>query len=464
MATDNFKQDRIHFISIGGAAMHSLALALNASGYRVSGSDDEIREPSRSRLGAAGILPEQNGWDPERISTDIGTIILGMHARKDNPELKRALELGLTVYSFPEFLYERSRNKKRVVIGGSHGKTTVTSLILHVLKQAGKSFDFLVGAAIEGFENMASLSDDTDLAVFEGDEYLSSALDPRPKFHLYRPHLAVITGIAWDHVNVFPRYEEYLLQFREFVNRIEPGGTLIYFRDDPKVREIAGGARPDIRTIGYGTHPYSVERGRFFLELNYEKKGEVQLFGRHNMQNIAAAAKVCRELGISDDVFYRAVKDFRGAARRLQVLLESEHYAVYHDFAHAPSKVEASVKALRELHPHRKLVVCLELHTYSSLSASFLPQYRGTLEAADEAAVFFDPAAVDLKRLARLSEGEVIRGFDKEGLRVFDSSASLKAWMESMPLENCSLLLMSSGNFGGLDLAEIFSSGTRRSG
>jgi UDP-N-acetylmuramate: L-alanyl-gamma-D-glutamyl-meso-diaminopimelate ligase len=308
---------------------------------------------------------------------------------------------------------------------------------------------------------MACLSNDTDLAIFEGDEYLSSALDPRPKFHLYRPHIAVITGIAWDHVNVFPRYEEYLLQFTEFVNRIEPGGTLIYFRDDPEARKIAEGARSDIRAVGYGTHPYSVDRGRFLLELNEEKKGEVQLFGRHNMQNISAAAKVCRELGIPDEVFYSAVKNFRGAARRLQVLVESEHYAVYHDFAHAPSKVEASVNALRELHPHRKLVVCLELHTYSSLSASFLPQYSGTLEAADEAAVFFDPAAADLKRLARLAKGDVTRGFNKEGLRVFDSSASLKEWIESLPLENCSLLLMSSGNFGGLDLPELFSHGTR---
>ncbi len=437
--------------------MHSLALALNASGCRVSGSDDEIREPSRSRLEKAGILPEKNGWDPERISPDIRAVILGMHALSDNPELKRAMELGLKVYSFPEFLYERTRNKKRVVIGGSHGKTTVTSIILHVLKHAGMSCDFLVGAAVEGFDNMASLSDGTELAVFEGDEYLSSALDPRPKFHLYRPHLAVITGIAWDHVNVFPRYAIYLEQFREFVRRIEPSGALVYFRDDLEVQKIAEDARPDVGLYGYTTHPYLVEKGRFYLKLGNGTKLPLKVFGRHNMQNIAAAANVCLELGVPEDVFYEAVRDFRGAARRLHVLAETENYAVYHDFAHAPSKVVATVKALRELRPERKLLVCLELHTYSSLSASFLPQYRGSLDGADEAAVFFDPAAAGLKKLKKLSPEEIIRGFNQPGLRVFDSSRSLKDWIESLVLDNCDLLFMSSGNFGGLDLPGLFS-------
>ena len=432
--------------------MHSLALALKASGIRVSGSDDEIREPSRSRLKKAGILPEKNGWDPGRIQPDIDAVILGMHARSDNPELKRSMELGLTVYSFPEFLYERTRNKKRVVIGGSHGKTTVTSIILHVLKHAGMSCDFLVGAAVEGFENMASLSDATELAVFEGDEYLSSALDLRPKFHLYRPHIAVITGIAWDHVNVFPSYENYLEQFREFVRRIELPGKLFYFEDDPELQKIAREAGPDIGITGYTTHPYFVEDGRFYLERGKTTKLPLKVFGRHNMQNIAAAAGVCLELGISEDVFYDAVRDFKGAARRLQVLEEAENYSVYHDFAHAPSKVEATVKAVRELHPDRRLVVCLELHTYSSLSASFLPQYQGSLDGADEAVVFFDPAAVGLKKLERLSHEEIIRGFGQQGLKVFDSSLSLEGWIKSLDLENCDLLFMSSGNFGGLDL------------
>ncbi len=461
MKTGKSQLDRIHFISIGGAAMHSIALALKTGGCRVSGSDDEIREPSLSRLKQAGILPEQNGWNPERITPDIGTVILGMHARKDNPELQRALELGLTVYSFPAFLYERTRNKQRVVIGGSHGKTTVTSLILYVLKKAGMPCDFLVGASVDGFDNMASLSNETEFAVFEGDEYLSSALDLRPKFHLYHPHIAVLTGIAWDHVNVFPRYEDYLEQFAEFTRRIEPSGKLIFFREDRELQKLVEAARPDIETIGYATHPYFVEEGRFFLERDAKTSLPVKLFGRHNMQNIAAAAKVCLELGVPEDIFYGAVKEFSGAARRLQVIAESADYTVYHDFAHAPSKVEATVKALRELHPGRRLVACLELHTYSSLSASFLPQYRGSLGMADDAVVFFDPAAVELKRLTTISADDIASGFNRDGLRVFDSSRLLKDWIESLPLHNCNLLFMSSGNFGGLNLPELFSAVNR---
>ncbi len=449
-------QDRVHFISIGGAAMHSLALALHNEGWAVSGSDDQIREPSRSRLKKAGLLPEKMGWDPERITSDIQAVILGMHARSDNPELLKALQLGLNVYSFPEFLYERTRDKKRVVIGGSHGKTTVTSIIIHVLKHAGISFDFLVGARIEGFDNMASLSQSSGLAVFEGDEYLSSALDPRPKFHLYRPHIAVITGIAWDHINVFPSYREYLEQFTEFIERIEPSGSLVYFMDDPEVRRIAEESRPDLRKIAYTAHPYIVKEGRFLLERENNQSLPILLFGKHNMQNIAAAERVCRSLGVSGECFYEAVRNFRGASRRLQVLAETESSTIYLDFAHAPSKVTATVKALRELRPKRRLVVCLELHTYSSLSPSFLPQYRGSLDEADEAAVYVDPAAADLKRLARLSPEEIVSGFRWKGLKVLQSSQELEAWITSLELDESDLLFMSSGNFGGLDLPGLF--------
>ena len=449
-------QDRVHFISIGGAAMHSLALALHNEGWAVSGSDDQIREPSRSRLKKAGLLPEKMGWDPERITSDIQAVILGMHARSDNPELLKALQLGLNVYSFPEFLYERTRDKKRVVIGGSHGKTTVTSIIIHVLKHAGISFDFLVGAQIEGFDNMASLSQSSGLAVFEGDEYLSSALDPRPKFHLYRPHIAVITGIAWDHINVFPSYREYLEQFTEFIERIEPSGSLVYFTDDPEVRRIAGESRPDLRKIAYTAHPYVVKGGRFLLDRENNQALPILLFGKHNMQNIAAAACVCRSLGVSGECFYEAVRNFRGAARRLQVLAETESSTIYLDFAHAPSKVTATVKALRELRPKRRLVVCLELHTYSSLSPSFLPQYRGSLKEADEAAVYVDPAAGDLKRHARLSLEEIVSGFQWKGLKVLQSSQELEAWITSLELDESDLHFMSSGNFGGLDLPGLF--------
>jgi len=465
MASESTHQEKIHFISIGGAAMHSLAMALHASGCWITGSDDEIREPSRSRLENAGLLPDRTGWDPARITPDLGAVILGMHARKDNPELKRARELGLPVFSFPEFLFERTRNKKRVVIGGSHGKTTVTSILIHVLKHAGMKCDFLAGASIEGFDNMAALSDETDLAVFEGDEYLSSALDPRPKFHLYRPHVAVITGIAWDHVNVFPSYEKYMEQFRIFAEMIEHSGSLIYCLEDTEVQKIAEASRSDIRKTGYSTHPYLVEDGRFFLIQNGERKIPLNLFGSHNMQNISAAEKVCSELGVSEEIFYEAVQDFKGAARRLQVLRETGDSAIYLDFAHAPSKVRGTVKAMRELHPGRRLIVCLELHTYSSLSASFLPQYQDTLKPADEAVVFFDPAAADLKRLKRLTAREIEQGFGRTDLRVIDSTDSLRSWILSLDLRNSDLLFMSSGSFGGLDLAAMFpETGNKRQG
>ena len=455
MVFENNQREKVHFISIGGAAMHSLALALHASGCRVTGSDDEFRDPSRSRLEKAGLLPSRTGWDPGRITPDVDAVILGMHARQDNPELMKALELGLPVYSFPEYIYERTKRKKRVVIGGSHGKTTVTSMIIHVLKRAGIKCDFLSGAAIEGFDNMAELSDQTELAVFEGDEYLSSALDPRPKFHLYRPHLAVITGIAWDHVNVFPSYPQYLEQFRIFAAKIEPSGSLVYCLEDPEVKRIAEDSRPDIRKIGYTTHPHLVEDGQFFLLRNGQQKIPVQLFGSHNMQNISASERVCSELGVSAEVFYEAIQDFKGAARRLQVLKENDDSAVYLDFAHAPSKVRGTVKAMRELHPKRRLIVCLELHTYSSLSSSFLHQYNQTLKPADEAVVFFDPAAADLKRLKRLSAGEIKKGFERPNLNVFDSTDALKDWLSSLDLHGSDLLFMSSGSFGGLDLPEM---------
>jgi len=451
----NNKNKRIHFISIGGAAMHSLALALDQAGWKVTGSDDEIRDPSRGRLEKAGLLPDSDGWDPSRVDPGLDAVILGMHARGDNPELARARELGIRIYSFPEFLYQRSRDRKRVVVGGSHGKTTVTSIILHVLNHEGIDCDFLVGAKVDGFDNLARLDSGGDLAVFEGDEYLSSPLDPLPKFLHYRPHLAVLTGIAWDHINVFPDYQGYLQQFREFVSRIEPSGRLVYCSDDPEVRRIADAARPDIVKIPYSTHPYEVRAGRFFLMRKDKRLLPLQLFGRHNMQNISAAAKVCSSLGVSAEDFYLAIQSFRGASRRLQRLGEGDDFTVYLDFAHAPSKVKATVDAVRELHPDRSLVACLELHTYSSLSSAFLSQYRGSLDAADSAVVFFDPAAVRLKRLQPLAPDEIRAGFQHRNLTVMTSAEELEEWSQGLDLDESSLLFMSSGNFGGFKPAEI---------
>lgn len=442
--------------------MHSIAIALYRAGWKVTGSDDEIREPSRGRLEKAGLLPAGDGWDPSRIDPGLDAVILGMHARRDNPELTRARELGVKIFSFPEFLYQRSRDRKRVVVGGSHGKTTVTSIIIHVLNSEGIDCDFLVGAKVEGFDNLARLGSKGVLAVFEGDEYLSSPLDPRPKFLHYRPHLAVLTGIAWDHINVFPDYQEYLRQFREYVSRIEPSGSLIYYRDDPEVRRIAETARGDIVKIPYAAHPYTVRNGRFSLKGDHGRMHPLQLFGRHNMQNVSAAAKVCLSLGVPEAGFYRALQSFRGAERRLQSFAEEENYSIFLDFAHAPSKVKATVEAVHELHPERKLVACLELHTYSSLSSSFLPQYRGCLEAADSAVVFFDPAAAELKRLKPLSPGQIRDGFQHPNLQVITGVGELAEWASGLDLSNHSLLFMSSGNFGGCNPAGIAARAEKR--
>lgn len=432
--------------------MHSLAIALHCSGWKVTGSDDRISEPSRSRLEEAGLLPPQEGWDPKRITRELDVVILGMHARRDNPELEKALALGLQVCSFPEFFYEMTKGKRRVVIGGSHGKTTVTSMILHVLRQAGIKCDYLVGAQLPGFDNMAALEQSRELAVFEGDEYLSSALDPRPKFHLYRPHLAVITGIAWDHVNVFPRYDDYLEQFEGFIRKIEPSGSLIYCREDRELSRMAEATRPDLEKVPYSTHPFVARDRTFFLKREQAADLPLQIFGSHNMQNIAAALEICRRLGIEEDIFYEAMASFKGAARRLQVLEEREDFSIYQDFAHAPSKVKATVRALRELHPERKLVACLELHTYSSLSVGFLSQYRGTLDEADQAVVYIDPAAARLKRLKPLSRKDIVEGFQREDLLVIETSRELEGWIDTLQMEGTDLVLMSSGNFGGIDL------------
>lgn len=442
---------QIHFIAIGGSAMHNLALALHIKGYKVTGSDDEIFEPSRSRLQQQGLLPEQFGWFPEKITSELGAVILGMHAREDNPELIRARELGLKIFSYPEYLYEQTKDKKRAVIGGSHGKTTITSMVMHVLRENGVQFDYMVGAQVEGFDTMVSLSNEARVAVFEGDEYLSSPIDRRPKFHLYHPHVALLSGIAWDHINVFPTFDNYVEQFRIFAEMIEAGGSLVYFDADPNISKIAAELSSEIKKLPYREHPASVENGLTCL-LSGNTKTEIPIFGDHNLQNISGAKLVCNELGITDEQFYRAIGSFKGAARRLQVLAKNEGCTVFYDFAHSPSKLKATTEAVKKQFPERELVACMELHTFSSLKKEFLPQYSGSMQAADQALVYFNPATIEHKKLEPITPEQVFEAFGTDGLLVSTDAGELFSILKKTDWVGKNLLIMTSGNFSGMDL------------
>lgn len=418
--------------------MHNLALAVaGKKGYVVTGSDDEIFDPALSHLRDAGLLPDEMGWHPERITPDIDAIILGMHARQDNPELARAKELGLKIYSFPEYLYEQTKDKIRIVVGGSHGKTTTTSMILHVLQRLGIEADYMVGAQIEGFERMVRLSDTAKYAVFEGDEYLTSPLDRRSKFLWYHPHVAILTGIAWDHINVFPVFDDYVDTFRKFVASIEPKGHFIYCEEDSHLCEIAEHARKDI-----ARHPYNA----------YQGKLEMSVFGRHNMQNLQAACFACEQIGISRDDFYREIQSFHGASNRLEQVVETADCVAYKDFAHSPSKLKATVNAVRERYPEKRLVACMELHTFSSLMADFLPQYKDCMKAADIALVYFNPKVIEHKRLTPISAEEVRKAFGTENVEVFTDSVAMQARLRQETYKNTALLMMSSGTFDGIDI------------
>jgi UDP-N-acetylmuramate: L-alanyl-gamma-D-glutamyl-meso-diaminopimelate ligase len=442
---------RVHFIAIGGSAMHSLALALLKKGYKISGSDDEIFEPSKSRLEAAGILPDKQGWNPELITNQLDAVILGMHARNDNPELLKARELGLKIYSYPEFLYEQTKNKTRVVIGGSHGKTTITSMVMHVLSECKINFDYMVGAQLDGFDNNVRFLENSSIAVFEGDEYLSSTLDPRPKFHIYKPNIALISGIAWDHINVFSTFDVYVEQFKMFIDCIEPNGSLVYCADDPLVSGIALIARKDVHSYPYNYHPFRSDDNEVVL-LNNNQEYSINVFGKHNMQNINGAKQVCTLLGLTDDQFYKAISTFKGASKRLQLMGQNDFTNVYFDFAHSPSKLTATLRAVKEHFPKRQLIACMELHTFSSLSEDFLKQYYGTMERADQAFVYFNPHSFEIKKLKPLKAEVVAKAFATKHLTVFTDSEELKKELKSISWKGKNLLLMSSGNFDGLDL------------
>ncbi len=445
---------RTHFIAIGGAAMHNLALALHHKGYLVTGSDDAIFEPSKSRLQKHGLLPEEMGWFPEKITSNIEAIILGMHAKADNLELLKAKELGLKIYSYPEFLYEQSKNKTRVVIGGSHGKTTITSMILHVMHYHNIEVDYMVGAQLEGFDTMVHLTEKNDFIVLEGDEYLSSPIDRRPKFHLYQPNIALLSGIAWDHINVFPTFENYVEQFEIFVNQITKGGILVYNEEDETVKKVAEETTNTIRRLPYQTPTYSVENGTTYLDTP-EGPMPIEVFGAHNLNNLAGAKWICQNMGVDEADFYEAIASFKGASKRLEKIAEGKGKVVYKDFAHSPSKVSATTKAVKNQYPDRKLVACLELHTYSSLNAEFLKEYEGALDAADVAVVFYSPDAVKIKQLEEVTYDQIAQSFKRNDLIIYTNPTEFKDFLFSTNLDNSALLLMSSGNYGGLDFEEV---------
>jgi UDP-N-acetylmuramate: L-alanyl-gamma-D-glutamyl-meso-diaminopimelate ligase len=451
---NKFQMKRIHFISIGGAAMHSLAIALHKKGYTITGSDDEIFEPSKSRLDKYGLLPKSMGWFPDHISVEIDAVILGMHARIDNPELIKAQELGIRIFSYPEYLYEQTKDKIRVVVAGSHGKTTITSIIMHILKSAQIPFDYMVGSQLEGFETMVNLSNDSKIAVFEGDEYLSSPIDRRPKIHLYKPNLAILSGIDWDHINVFPTFENYLEQFKIFIDMIEPGGTLVYCADEPFVLELIKNASANLKLIPYSIHPFEIRNGIAYLKY-HEHEVPLEIFGEHNLKNIQGAKLICNELGITDEQFYLSISSFKGAAKRLQLLMKNECTNVYLDFAHSPSKLRATTNALSLQFPDRKLVACMELHTFSSLTEKFLSNYAGAMDTVDFPIVYFSPEVVKHKKLAELSPEIINKTFANERIKVFIDKDELEKELLSLSWKDKNLLLMSSGNFSGMNFNEF---------
>lgn len=445
---------RVHFIAIGGSAMHNLAIALHKKGDQVTGSDDEIFDPSRSRLERHGLLPESIGWETSRITPDIDAVILGMHARADNPELAKAKELGLTIYSYPEFLYEATKNKTRVVIGGSHGKTSITAMILHVLQHQQISCDYMVGAQLAGFDCMVQLDEANQIAVMEGDEYLSSPIDRRPKFHLYQPDIALISGIAWDHINVFPTWDNYVDQFCIFTDCITQNGTLVYCTEDENVKAVGDSARADIAKKPYGTHDHEIRNGDTYLKWNGEEV-KLRIFGNHNLQNLNGALHVCLELGVSREGFYEAIATFGGASKRLELVAKNEGSAVYKDFAHSPSKLKATTAAMKEQYPDRELIACMELHTFSSLNREFLQQYDGAMASADRALVYFNPETLKHKRLEALSSADVKAAFGSENVEVLTEADELLDILKSLQWKERNLLMMSSGNFNGVDFKAL---------
>lgn len=444
---------KIHFIAIGGSVMHNLAIALKQQGHTVTGSDDDIYEPSKSVLAQHGLLPAYEGWNASVLDKSYHAVILGMHAKKDNPELLRAQELGIKIYSFPDYIFEHSKDKQRVVIAGSHGKTTITAMVMHVLEYHKRNFDYVVGAKVNGIENTVKLSD-APVIVIEGDEYLSSALDPTPKFLRYQHHIGLISGIAWDHANVFPSEEEYVKVFDSFADATPKSGMLIYCEQDAMNMMIGKKERSDVLSIAYKTHSHAEENSQVYLT-NGKDKHAIKVFGTHNLQNISAAKELVKRIGIHADMFYEAITSFEGAAGRLEKIKFSNTSAIYKDFAHAPSKVRATVKAVKEMYPTRDLVACFELHTYSSLNKNYLPQFKDTLKLAQVSVVYYNPEKVASKGFEPLTDDFIKKSFANQSLHIFTDPKQLHHFLKQQNLANKNLLLMSSGNFGGMDFTTL---------
>ncbi|MCD8422200.1 UDP-N-acetylmuramate--L-alanine ligase [Tenacibaculum finnmarkense] len=445
---------RVHFIAIGGSAMHNLAIALHQKGDIVTGSDDTIHNPSKTRLEKHGLLPNEFGWFSEKITTDLEAIILGMHAKKDNPELLKAQELGVKIYSYPEFLYEQSKDKTRVVIGGSHGKTTITSMILHVMNYHEREVDYMVGAQLDGFETMVHLTKENEFIVLEGDEYLSSPIDMRPKFHLYKPNIALLSGISWDHINVFPTIENYNEQFKIFTDSLINGGMMVYNEQDTVVKDIVENSTNAIKIYPYKTPEYFIDNGITYLD-SPDGDLPLEIFGEHNLQNIAGAKWICQHMGIDEDEFYEAIASFKGASKRLEKIAENKNSVIFKDFAHSPSKVKATTTAVKNQYKERTVLACLELHTYSSLNAEFLKEYKGALAKADKAVVFYSPDAVKIKQLEAVTEQQIATAFERDDLIIYTNPTDFKEFLFNQNLENTALLLMSSGNYGGLSFDAV---------
>ncbi|MEM9830149.1 MAG: Mur ligase domain-containing protein [Bacteroidota bacterium] len=444
---------RVHFIAIGGSVMHDLALHIAQKGVQVTGSDDEIYDPARTALAEAGLLPEEIGWFPAKIINELDAVILGMHARPDNPELAKAQELGIPILSYPDFIYESSRDKQRVVIAGSHGKTTITAIIVHVLSHLKREFDYVIGAKIDALPGRVQLSD-APVIIIEGDEYLSSPIDRSPKILKYHHHIGLISGIAWDHYNVFKTENEYVEQFDLFADASPKAGVLIFCEEDDMATVIGRKERADVARIEYKTHSYRISDGKSYLK-TADGEVPIKLFGAHNMQNISGALEVCKRLGVTEKQFYNAIGSFQGANMRLELVTENSHFRLYKDFAHAPSKLLATTKAVKEQFTDRQLVACVELHTYSSLNPEFIGQYRDTLKDADVGIVYHNPEVSQHKKLDPLTNEQLKTAFAQENILIFTKTQDLRNYLTEQQWANKNLLMMSSGTFGGLDLVEL---------
>ena len=445
---------KVHFIAVGGSVMHNLAITLKQLGYKVSGSDDKIYDPSKSRLKKYNLFPKNLGWFPELIDKEIDFIVLGMHAKKDNPELLKALDLDCKIYSYPELIFEFSKSKTRITIGGSHGKTTVSSMILHVLDFYDIKVDYLLGAQIEGFENMVHISDDNDFIIIEGDEYLSSPIDNSPKFHKYNSNIAVITGIAWDHINVFPTFENYISQFEKFIETITDGGVLVFNELDELVLDTVNNSEKTIRKIGYGKPDFEIVDGVTYLKTS-EGNVPLKVFGDHNLSNLSAAKQICALMGIFDDEFFAAIASFKGASKRLETIYRDNNKIIIKDFAHSPSKLKATIDAVKNQFSNKNIIAVYELHTFSSFNQKFIKEYLNSMSSANMKIVYYDNEVLKKRGEFKINEKTIKDSFGSDDLIVISKKSVLEEIMLKTNLDNSVLLMMSSGNFSSIDMISL---------